>query len=215
MANNTIKEKQMLFFDMQEHPEKYDKTQIKKLLADKDIKAFIHDMAMTKRAILKKNYKNVDVDKEWNEFAYQHNIQHRNHIKIAMSTIIVTLISGMALATIIHLSSIKQSKTKKLDVATVSNIQNTTKSVLKTKSTTPHDTISNKTVVFENTELASILEQMAGYYHKELIFNNDNSLHLRLYFNWNKKEDLQQNIKLLNGFSRINITCTDNTITVE
>ena len=56
---------------------------------------------------------------------------------------------------------------------------------------------------------------MADYYHKELIFNNDNSRHLRLYFNWNKKEDLQQNIKLLNGFSRINITCTDNTITVE
>ena len=215
MANNTMKEKQMMFFDMQEHPEKYDKTQIEELLADNDIKAFIHDMAMTKRAILKKNYKNVDVDKEWNEFAYQHNIHHKNRIKVAMSTIIVTLISGMALATIIHLSSFKQPKRKKLDVTTVNNIQNTTKSVLKTKSTTPHDTISNKTVVFENTELASILKQMADYYHKDLIFNNDNSRHLRLYFNWNKKEDLQQNIKLLNGFSRINITCTDNTITVE
>ena len=84
MANNTMKEKQMMFFDMQEHPEKYDKTQIEELLADNDIKAFIHDMAMTKRAILKKNYKNVDVDKEWNEFAYQHNIHHKNSIKVAM-----------------------------------------------------------------------------------------------------------------------------------
>ena len=127
----------------------------------------------------------------------------------------MTLISGMALATIIHLSSFKQAKTKKLDVTTVSNIKNMTKSVVKSRPTIPRDTISNKTVVFENTELASILKQMASYYHKELIFNNDNSRHLRLYFNWNKKEDLQQNIKLLNGFSRINITCTDNTITVE
>lgn len=66
------------------------------------------------------------------------------------------------------------------------------------------------------------IERIFKQYHEKMyhlaryiIYDDDNSRHLRLYFNRNKKEDLLHNIKLLNGFSRINITCTDNTITVE
>lgn len=52
--NKSKEEKRQMFFDMQEHPDRYTDEQVERLLADKDVKDFFHDMAMVRMAMKKK-----------------------------------------------------------------------------------------------------------------------------------------------------------------
>lgn len=51
--NKSKEEKRQMFFDMQEHPDRYTDEQVERLLADKDVKDFFHDMAMVRMAMKK------------------------------------------------------------------------------------------------------------------------------------------------------------------
>ena len=46
--NKSKEEKRQMFFNMQEHPERYTDEQVERLLADEDVKDFFHDMAMVR-----------------------------------------------------------------------------------------------------------------------------------------------------------------------
>ena len=72
-----------------------------------------------------------------------------------------------------------------------------------------------KPVVFENAELGDILSQMANFYHVKVVYKNEETSKIRLYFNWDKQQSLNHCLDILNGFDRINIIYSDNTITVE
>lgn len=52
--NKSKEEKRQMFFDMQEHPDRYTDEQVELLLADEDVKDFFHDMAMVRMAMKKK-----------------------------------------------------------------------------------------------------------------------------------------------------------------
>lgn len=52
--NKSKEEKRQMFFDMQEHPDRYTDEQVESLLADEDVKDFFHDMAMVRMAMKKK-----------------------------------------------------------------------------------------------------------------------------------------------------------------
>ena len=53
MNKSQSEEKRIQFLDMQEHPEKYTDEQIETLLADEEIRTFVQDLAMTKRAMIR------------------------------------------------------------------------------------------------------------------------------------------------------------------
>ncbi len=67
--NKSKEEKRQMFFDMQEHPDRYTDEQVERLLADEDVKDFFHDMAMVRMAMKKGNPKKVNVDEAWKKFA--------------------------------------------------------------------------------------------------------------------------------------------------
>lgn len=213
MTNKTIEQNRAMFFDMQEHPEKYTDGQIKELLADKDIKEFLHYMAMTKRAIVKRNSKKVDIDEEWRKFNKQNFVHQR--IKIVAIAIGMIFLSGVALVAAIQLGVFYTPKEKQLIVEQNRKENITRKGCKKSISIIQKDTLSEKPIIFEDVELGNILVQMATYYKAKLIFRNETSSHIHLYFNWDKKKTLERNIELLNGFDRINITYSGNIIMVE
>lgn len=213
MTNKTIEQNRAMFFDMQEHPEKYTDDQIKELLADKDIKEFLHYMAMAKRAIVKGNPKKVDIDEEWRKFNRQNFVHQR--IKIVAIAIGMIFLSGVALVAAIQLGVLYTPKEKQLIVEQNRKENITRKGCNKSISIIQKDTLSEKPIIFEDVELGNILVQMATYYKAKLIFHNQTSSHIHLYFNWDKKETLERNIELLNGFDRINITYSGNIISVE
>ena len=82
--NKSKEEKRQMFFDMQEHPDRYTDEQVERLLADEDVKDFFHDMAMVRMAMKKGSPKKVNVDEAWKKddlkvvaFLNKHNTKNR------------------------------------------------------------------------------------------------------------------------------------------
>ena len=229
---NNKEEKRRMFFDMQEHPERYTDEQVEALLADEDIKAFFHDMAMTRMAQQKANPKRVDVDGAWKEFAEKHHLSNSddaltsakspssrsNRFKIAASIISVIFLSGITFAAI-HSGIFRSSSSDEVTPVKTEQASSDAKTVLndstKVAVTEKTDSLNLKPVVFDNAELGDVLSQLAGFYQVKVEFDNAEAQHIRIFFNWDKTKGLQQNLAILNAFDRIQITEENGTLKVE
>ena len=72
-----------------------------------------------------------------------------------------------------------------------------------------------KPIVFDNTELDVILAEMSEFYRVKVEFLNAETKHVRLFFNWNKTNTLEQNLEILNAFDRIQIDYVDGILKVK
>ncbi len=216
MNNMNKDEKRLMFFDMQEHPEKYTDEQIERLLADEEVKDFLRDLAMARMAGKKATPKKVDVDKAWNEFATG---SYRNRMKIAASVVGIIFLSGVAFAAVqngwFKFSTSDKAVEDKTATEQIVNSKQLANDSLKAMTTEPKDLLDMKPVVFDNAELGTILTQMADFYHVKVEYVNANTQHVRLFFNWNKTKTLEQNLELLNAFDRIQIEYVEGTLMVK
>lgn len=219
----TKEEKRKIFFDMQDHAEKYSDDEIQKLLKDEEMKDFFCDMSATKRAVIKDNLEvsaQSLTDSEWIKFKHAHIKKNNSHnwMKIAATLIGIIFLSGAAFAFAIHIGMIKNPFSAKEPVrimqhqATQNGVRTNTKIKEETVRT---DTTNTKSITFDQAELGQIISEMSAYYHVKSKFNNNTTQHIRLYFVWNKQEGLQRNIEILNGFDRINITYENGIIIIE
>ena len=230
MNKNQSEEKRMQFLDMQEHPEKYTDEQIEALLADENIRAFAQELAMTKRAMIRNEAGEVNVEEEWEHFSAQHSVpQQRSRMKIAASIAGIVFASGLAFAATVQLGILPffgnkqpanpQPQIRQTTVAdSLKQVREQRKAVIDslTRTLLPQkDSIPVQLVVFENVSLKTIVETMAQYYHAEVKVLNPGATQMRLFFKWDKQASLQQNIELLNAFDRLNLTYSDNTLTIE
>ena len=219
-------EKRQMFFDMQEHPNRYTDEQMERLLADEDMKDFFHDMAMVRMAMKKGNPKKVNIYEAWKEFADKQGLKANkasgktssNRWKIAASIIGVIFFSAITFAAI-HSgffrssSSDETSQAKTEQVSSTSDLNKTDS--IKVSATEKADSLDLKPVVFDNAELGNVVSQLAAFYHVKVEFNNAESQHIRIFFNWDKTKTLKQNLEILNAFERIQITEVYGTLKVE
>ena len=229
MTNMNKDEKRLMLFDMQEYPEKYTDEQMEHLLADEEVKEFLRDLAMARMAGKKATPKKVDVDKAWKEFSEKHNkaksisngtnTSYRNRMQIAASIIGIIFLSGVALAAV-HNGWFKFATSDKVaDNKVVA--EQTDKSglsaddSLKAVTAEPKDSLDMKPVVFDNAELRTILTQMTDFYHVKVRYDNADTQHVRLFFNWNKTKTLEQNLEILNAFDRIQIEYAEGELVVK
>ena len=230
MNKSQSEEKRIQFLDMQEHPEKYTDEQIETLLADEEIRTFVQDLAMTKRAMIRNEAGEVNVEEEWEQFSAQHSVsQQHSRMKIAASIAGIVFASGLAFAATVQLGILPffgnkqpinpQPQIQRTTVAdSLKQIREQRKAVIDslTRTLLPQkDSIPMQPVVFENVSLKTIVETMAQYYHAEVKVLNPGATQMRLFFKWDKQASLQQNIELLNAFDRVNLTYSDNTLTIE
>ena len=245
MKKMSKEEKRMMFFDMQEHPDKYSDEQVEELLADEEVKEFFHDLAMTrmagKKAAIKEeealkigvNSKNgkdkkVDVDEAWKEFAHQHHVfgnsrqprASRNRMKMAASIIGIIFLSGVAFAAAIQGGWFKRASSSVDENENKLTMQTSAPQAvdndsLKKASNEKKDSLDLKPVVFDNAELGAILSQLSAFYHVKVEYVNAEAQHVRLYFNWNKTKTLEQNLVILNAFDRIQVTYEAGVLKVE
>ena len=229
MTNMNKDEKRLMLFDMQEHPEKYTDEQVERLLADEEVKEFFHELAMARMAGRKATPKKVDVDKTWKEFSEKHNkaksisnganTSYHNRMQIAASIIGIIFLSGVALAAVQNgwlkfAASDKVADNKAVAEQTDKSGLSADDS-LKAVTAEPKDSLDMKPVVFDNAELGTILTQMTDFYHVKVRYDNADTQHVRLFFNWNKTKSLEQNLEILNAFDRIQIEYIDGTLMVK
>lgn len=79
----------------------------------------------------------------------------------------------------------------------------------------PAQKLDTRPVVFDETPLKDILADFATYYGVKVTYKNNDAKNVRLFFKWNKKAPLQQNVDALNAFERIDIQLSNDEITVE
>ena len=229
MSTMNKDEKRLMLFDMQEHPEKYTDEQVERLLADEEVQEFLRDLAMARMAGKKATPKKVDVDKAWKEFSEKHNkaksisnganTPYRNRMQIAASIIGIIFLSGVALAAVQNgwlkfAVSDKVADNKTTTEQTVKQKPSADDS-LKAVTAEPNDSLDMKPVVFDNAELGTILTQMADFYHVKVRYDNADTQHVRLFFNWNKTKTLEQNLEILNAFDRIQIEYAEGELVVK
>ena len=77
------------------------------------------------------------------------------------------------------------------------------------------DTTLLKPVVFENTELQTVLTEMASQYKYKVDYRDEATKHIRLYFTWDKTSKLEDVVAMFNKFERISITIENQTLIVE
>ena len=70
-------------------------------------------------------------------------------------------------------------------------------------------------VVYEDAELATILGDVAAYYQVEVVYRQEASRHIRLYYTWDKQATVDDVIDTFNKFERIHITRDNKKLIVE
>ena len=168
------------------------------------------------------------IDEEWTKFEAEHfenekmknkeneTISHSlilslsKYQKIAAMFVGVLMLSGFAFAAVQMMNNSSQKAQEEQIVATENSQPSTLNSQL-----TEQDSALDKTIVYEDTELAIILSDVATFYQTELIYKSEASKHIRLYFTWDKQQTIDDLIDTFNKFERIHITRDNQKLIVE
>lgn len=212
-----------LLLDIQEHPEKYSDEQLNSMLAeDEKLAEMMEQLATTKRAMTKEEAEDeqLDMDVLWQEFEAEHELEFDEPEtkrvsmplrKIAAMFIGVALTAGVAFAAIQIVRSVSKPAPEptKIEAPAAPKAAQPDDEV-------PADTVvAVKPVVFDNVELAQIMEQIAAHYKAEVEIENEDAGAYRLYFEWNSQETLEHVVERLNRFESINIELNNNKMTVK
>lgn len=155
------------------------------------------------------------VDEEWTKFEAQHFTAHSSHYdmlrKIAAMFVGVLLLGSIAYATIHYMtSSLHQEEEKQATVVTANAQRPVTNAQLAEQPATPQ-----KPVVYEDTELSTILNDIATFYRVEAVYKSEDVKHVRLYFTWDKQQTIDEVIDMFNKFERIHMTRESRRLIVE
>ena len=130
--------------------------------------------------------------------------------KIAAMLVGLLMLSGIAYAAVHIISSHSQKAQQEQTIATTSAQQTTSDALAEEK-----DSTQAAPVVYEDAELATILGDIATFYQVQPVYKNEAAKHIRLYFTWDKKQDIDDIIGTFNKFERIRITQSDKKLIVE
>lgn len=209
--------------DAIEHPECYTSMEIETMLHDTEVKEAFHLLDKTKSSLHPSSV--PDVEHEWKKFRGKHNNSKRlNYFRLtrfvsrnAVASITIGIASFAAVAAVVgigikHLTH-NAPVTPQIEVNANTGIAisqpDSTKSVETDKAKLP------ETVVFDNETLENIINKIADYYEYTVIFSNDTSKSLRLYFRWKPALTIEDVAEQLSNFEQIHITVNDKTIKID
>ncbi len=158
------------------------------------------------------------IDEEWVKFEAEHFGDQRSERKskklplhkIAAMFVGFLILSGIAYAAV-HIISSHSQKTDEVQTIATEDSQLSTLNFQLAE----QDSTLMKPIVYEDTELTTILDDVATFYQVEPVYRNEATKHIRLYFTWDKKQTLDNIIDTFNKFERINITRYDKILIVE
>ena len=130
-------------------------------------------------------------------------------LKIAAMFVGVLMLSGIAYAAVQIIRS-QEAEVEKQEAVVSTNTQHRS-----ANAQTPADSTQTKPTVYEDAELATILNEIATFHQCEVVYKNEASKHLRLYFTWNQKATIDDIVGTFNKFERIHITRDNKKLIVE
>lgn len=198
--------------------------ELNKILIDSELKEIHDTFSKTIGALVE--IPEIDIDYEWEQFSEKHNYKrHNNIIKVlsnfltrnAAAVILVTIASLAVVATTIsiHYSFDSQSKSQQPSHLTAKISKQSTLISKDSAHIAKPQVQTPETIVFKNQPLEQIMTSISTYYGCTVNFKTDATKKLRLYFQWNQTQSLEETIEHLDSFEHLEMKLTDNTITVE
>ena len=154
------------------------------------------------------------IDEEWTKFEAEHFGGEQRKVrppflKIAALFIGVLMLSGITYAAVHIISSSQETQGPKTEAIVNTKPQKTNHELA------GQDSTLQKSIVYEDAELVTILDDIATYYEVEPVYKKETSKHIRFYFTWDKKQSLDTIIDTFNKFERIHITRYDKILIIE
>ena len=175
------------------HPKDYTDEQLDQMLDETDIKV-------------------PDANEEWEKFRSEKREVKSERpmlLKIAAMFVGVLMLSGIAYAAVQIIRS-QESGVRSQETIVSTNTQH-----LSPNTQTPADSTAMKPMVYEDTELATILNEIATFHQCEVVYKSEAGKHIRLYFTWDQKATIDDIIGTFNKFERIHITRDNKKLIVE
>ena len=210
-------EKIQMLLDMQEHPENYSEQELKTMLEDPEVRELMEATALLKQAMIWENTRKnaVNVDTEWQRFAGQHIIDskpRRGWMKVAAVFLGVLFVSGITFAAI-HI--VRMVNSQKSQTVQTEQPMTAKASTMIPADTVKTDTIAPKIIRYDEATLQKILTDMGEYYRLRVELRNEDAKTLRLFFQWNQRQEASKVLEQLNTFERIHLVLNDSTIIAE
>ena len=210
-------EKIQMLLDMQEHPENYSEQELKTMLKDPEVRELMEAAELLKQAMIWENARKnaVNVDAEWQRFAGQHiadSKPRRGWMKVAAVFLGVLFVSGITFAAIHIVRMVNSQKSQ--------TVQTEQPMTAKASTTIPADTVKTDTIApkiirYDEATLQKILTDMGEYYRLRVELRNEDAKTLRLFFQWNQRQEASKVLEQLNTFERIHLVLNDSTIIAE
>ena len=179
-----------------EHPEEFTDEELETLFQDQEVRDCYETTIKAEQAFASRR-------QQPEQQAKVVDMSSRQWFRVAAAFIGLVMLSGIVYAIIIGTSA-KSSLKEQIMIQP-------TKPLTEQVSSLPADT----TLTFENTELDSIVNRIAGHYHVDVDFRNETASHLRLYTKWSPSEPLEQVVERLNAFEKVDIKIENHTLTIE
>ena len=198
----TNEEKLQRLLEMQDHPECYTEEEIRQQMADEECRQLYEQMVRATDAIFSEKV----TAKETTAIAPQ-----RRWIQVAAAFIGVLMLSGIAYAAIHIISNVggnMKSPTQEARVS-IQQPQRPTQSIEEITDSIP------QTRIFENVPLDEVASELALYYNKVVDIQNAQAHDLRLYYKWERKDELESIVSDLNHFDHVNLVLEDDKLMVK
>ena len=207
---------------MLEHPERYSEQEIMDTVnRDDETREFYRSLTLV--ACARRSQRSlsqpVDVDKAWQQFEQTHLATQKHGRlwqRVAATVLGVLMMSGIAWATVYtvrHFTATDNSKQTTEKVATPP--QTEADSVGPRFGVADTTVKSDEPVVFDNTPLEQLLDEIATYYGMTVEFQNEDARNLRFHFVWNKGDGLVKVLEDMSHFESVTIEQTDNRLIVQ
>ncbi|MDE6008432.1 MAG: DUF4974 domain-containing protein [Muribaculaceae bacterium] len=209
--------------DVMEHPERYSLTDIESMLQDPDVKEAFDLIDKTKSSL--RTITTPDIEEEWKRFNKKHSREltskHRWHpiffrntaASIALYVASFTAVAAFVAVGIRHIYVDRTETSGEIPI--VSEPDTVASQTATVKMIDVKEDMAPETEIFDNDTLETIIMRIGEYHGCNVIFNNEASKSLRLYFRWNQALSIEETVERLNNFEQIHITFKDKTIKVD
>lgn len=133
-------------------------------------------------------------------------------MKVAAVFFGVLFVSGITFAAIHIVQMVNSQKSQ--------TVQTEQPMTAKASTTIPADTVKTDTIApkiirYDEATLQKILTDMGEYYRLRVELRNEDAKTLRLFFQWNQRQEASKVLEQLNTFERIHLVLNDSTIIAE
>lgn len=210
--------------DAMEHPDRYTQTEIEAMLRDPDVKEVFDLLDRTKSSLQPITV--PDIEAEWKKFETNRRISAstlytwltRRFSRNTAASIAIGIASLTAVAAIVgvgihHINHNQESTVSEetaMSVTVIGMSQPDTITSFEVK-----ENVASETVVLEDEPLDAMMSMIAAYYGVKVVFKDDSSKTLRLYFRWNQALTVEEVVARLNNFQQIHMTFKNKTITID